>query len=65
MAATKKLEAVTMYGEGNFSIGGDTYSFKNGEEVTPKSEEHAKMLEAEAARRKALQGVGKPKDTKG
>lgn len=65
MAAPKKLEAVTMYGEGNFSIGGDTYSFKNEEEVIPKSAEHAELLKAEALRRKALQKDMKPKDAKG
>lgn len=59
------IKKVTMSGEGNFSIGGETYSFKDGEEVTPKNAEHAKLLEAEAARRKVLQNVGKPKDTKG
>ena len=53
MAAAKKK--VTMYGEGNFSIGGETYSFKDGEEVTAKSAEHVPLLEAEAKRRKALQ----------
>lgn len=51
MAESKK---VTMYGEGNFSIGDVTYSFKDGEEVTAKKADHIPQLKAEALRRKAL-----------
>ena len=54
-----------MSGEGNFSIGDETYSFKDGESVTAKNADHAKLLEAEAKRRKALQDVFEPKDAKG
>ena len=54
-----------MSGEGNFSIGDETYSFKDGDKVIPKNAEHAKLLEAESLRRKALQDVFKPSDAKG
>lgn len=51
MATSKK---VTMKGEGNFTIGEDTYSFKDGETVTAKKVAHVAMLEDEAKRREAL-----------
>lgn len=55
MANVKKK--VIMSGEGNFTIGDETYSFKDGEEVTAKKAEHVELLEAEAKRREALKPV--------
>lgn len=46
-----------MVGVGNFTIGEDTYSFTDGEEITAKKVAHVELLEAEAKRREALKPV--------
>lgn len=46
--ASKKVK---MHGTGNFQIESTLYTFKDGEVVTAKRDEHIAILEAEAKRR--------------
>ena len=55
--AGKKLDSIKMFGDANFTIGEEVYSYRDGESVTPKNAEHAKLLEAENERRKTLYAI--------